>query len=140
LAVSALYETVPVGVSDQPLFLNAACRAETEMAPHALLERVKGIEWAAGRRPGGSIWGPRPLDIDILLYGDEIVDLPDLHIPHIRLGERAFVLAPLADLAPDLAVPGLNETVRSLLQSVVAEGVRRVAEPGWELGGRITGL
>jgi 2-amino-4-hydroxy-6-hydroxymethyldihydropteridine diphosphokinase len=133
-AVSALYETDPVGVTDQPAFLNAVCKASTALPPQALLDRVKGIEWASGRRPR-RVWGPRPLDIDILLYDDQIVDSPVLQIPHPRLGERAFVLCPLADLAPDLIVPGLGQTVRTLLGSAEKAGVQRIAEPGWDTNG-----
>lgn len=134
VAVSALYETDPVGVTDQPAFYNAACLARTELEPYALLDHVKAIERAAGRRLG-PIWGPRPLDIDILLVDDLILDAPTLRIPHLRLGERAFVLCPLADLAAGLVVPGIGEEVQVLLRRIGAAGVRRVAEPGWERGG-----
>jgi 2-amino-4-hydroxy-6-hydroxymethyldihydropteridine diphosphokinase len=124
-AVSPVYETEPVGVVDQPSFLNAVCRASTGLEPHPLLDWVKQIERAAGRRPGPR-WGPRPLDIDILLYGDAVVDLPDLQIPHPRLVERAFVLCPLADLAPDVLVPGSGQTVRELLAGLDVSGVRKL--------------
>jgi 2-amino-4-hydroxy-6-hydroxymethyldihydropteridine diphosphokinase len=130
-AVSSLYETDPVGVVDQPAFLNAVCRGRTALEPQALLDRVKEIERAAGRRAGPR-WGPRPLDIDILLYGDRVISSPNLQIPHPRLAERAFVLCPLADLAPAQVVPGLRRTVQELLATVDRRGVRKVAEPGWE--------
>jgi 2-amino-4-hydroxy-6-hydroxymethyldihydropteridine diphosphokinase len=130
-AVSPLYETEPVGVADQPPFLNAVCSAWTALDPHALLSRLKSIEYEVGRRPGPR-WGPRPLDLDILVYGNEVVAAPDLQIPHQRMAERAFVLCPFADLAPDLHVPGLGRTVRELLGQVSAEGVRKVAERDWE--------
>ncbi len=130
-AVSPLYETEPVGVVDQPPFLNAVCRARTALEPQALLAWVKGIEQAAGRRSGPR-WGPRPLDIDILVYGDAAIDSPNLQIPHPRLAERAFVLCPLADLAPDLYIPGVGRTVRDLLNETGSEGVRLIAGSGWE--------
>ncbi len=130
-AVSALYETEPVGVLDQPPFLNAVCTARTALGPRELLEKVKAIEHAAGRRPGPR-WGPRPLDIDILLYGQEITDTPALQIPHPRLTERGFVLRPLADLAPDLIIPGVGRSVRELLAAVDLHGVREIVGRGWE--------
>jgi 2-amino-4-hydroxy-6-hydroxymethyldihydropteridine diphosphokinase len=130
LKVSDLYETEPVGVRDQPAFLNAACEAATELGPEALLEYVKRVERMAGRVPGAR-WGPRALDIDVLLYDDAIVDLPDLHIPHARLAERAFVLRPLTDLAPSLVVPGLDASIALLLQSVDQTGVKRLTDSSW---------
>jgi 2-amino-4-hydroxy-6-hydroxymethyldihydropteridine diphosphokinase len=133
-SVSSLYETEPVGVTEQPAFYNAACSGTTGLDPEALLDFVKGIEWDLGRRPG-PIWGPRQIDIDILIYGEQQVDSPRLHIPHERLAERAFVLCPLAELQPDLAVPGLGSQVRELLQDLDTSGVRLVAGPGWEQQG-----
>lgn len=135
VAVSALYETKPVGVVDQPNFLNAACMGRTKLAPLDLLERAKTIERESGRRPGLR-WGPRPLDIDILLYDDAIVDTPALRIPHERLAERAFVLRPLADLNASLSIPGVGATVAQLLERVGTAGVERIAEPGWQRSGR----
>ncbi|MSQ61730.1 MAG: 2-amino-4-hydroxy-6-hydroxymethyldihydropteridine diphosphokinase [Dehalococcoidia bacterium] len=134
-AVSALYETVPVGVEEQPRFLNAVARVTTGLRPPALLRLAKSIEEEVGRRPG-PVWGPRPVDIDILLMGDEVVDSPVLVIPHPRLRERAFVLLPLRDLALALAIPGSGESVAALAERVGAEGVRRVEEMGWERSGR----
>lgn len=127
--VSSLYETDPVGVTDQPPFLNACCTGRTWLAPRELLARLKAIEAEAGRRPGGPRWGPRPLDLDILLYGDRIVQEPDLVIPHPRLAERAFALVPLAEIAPEWPVPGTGATVAELAARVAAEGLRRL-EPG----------
>jgi 2-amino-4-hydroxy-6-hydroxymethyldihydropteridine diphosphokinase len=136
-AVSPLYESEPVGVTDQPLFYNAACVVETELSPDEVLDRAKAIERAAGRRPG-PIWGPRPLDIDLLLYDDATLVTERLQVPHARLAEREFVLRPLADLAPEQLVPGTGASVQELLGRVGDGGVRRIAAGGWERGDTIT--
>jgi len=133
-AVSSLYETQPQGVSDQPLFFNAVCRVTTGLEPQALLRFLKNLEWEIGRRPGGQTWGPRPIDLDILLYDERVVDAPELKVPHPRLAERAFVLIPLAELAPELRHPLLGRTMKELLASVGEEGVGRIAPAGWEKG------
>jgi len=133
-AVSSLYETQPQGVSDQPLFFNAVCLISTGLEPQALLRFLKNLEWEIGRRPGGQTWGPRPIDLDILLYDDRVVDAPELTVPHPRLAERAFVLVPLAELAPELRHPLLGKTIKELQASVGEEGVRRIAPAGWEKG------
>jgi 2-amino-4-hydroxy-6-hydroxymethyldihydropteridine diphosphokinase len=132
--VSSLYETQPQGVTDQPLFLNAVCRVTTGLEPPALLRFLKNVEWEIGRRPGGQTWGPRPIDLDILLYDDRVVDTPELKVPHPRLPERAFVLVPLCELAPELRHPQLGRTMKELLASVGEKGVRRMAPRGWEEG------
>jgi 2-amino-4-hydroxy-6-hydroxymethyldihydropteridine diphosphokinase len=121
---SPVYETAPVGYGPQRKFLNAVCMGETWLEPLALLRAIKEIEAALGRAPGPRN-GPRPMDVDILLYGELCLATPELTVPHPRLAERAFVLAPLADLAPDLAVPGLGKRVRELLAEAPGrEGVR----------------
>ena len=102
---SSLYRSPPVGYLDQPDFVNAVAALETRLPPRALLERLLEIERAAGRVRGIAN-GPRTLDLDIALYGDGVVDEPDLIVPHPRLCERAFVLVPLAEIAPDAMVPG----------------------------------
>ncbi|MDP2949156.1 MAG: 2-amino-4-hydroxy-6-hydroxymethyldihydropteridine diphosphokinase [Chloroflexota bacterium] len=135
--VSSLYETAPVGVSDQPPFLNAVCRIATGLEPAALLRFLKSVEWEIGRRPGGQAWGPRPIDLDILLYGERVMDTGELQVPHPRLAERAFVLVPLAELAPELRHPLLGKTMGELRASVGEEGVREIAPWGWETGGRL---
>jgi 2-amino-4-hydroxy-6-hydroxymethyldihydropteridine diphosphokinase len=131
--VSSLYETAPVGVEDQPPFHNAVCRVTTGLEPEALLRSLQRVEFEIGRRPGGPRWGPRPLDLDILLYGERVVERADLLLPHPRMAERPFVLVPLAEIAPEVRHPTLSKTVRELLGAVGGEGVAMVAPPGWHL-------
>ena len=106
VAISPVYETEPVGGPPQPDYLNAVVAIETALSPRELLGVAKALEAGAGRPPAGAAerWGPRPLDIDVLLVGDERVADADLVVPHPRIHQRAFVLAPLADVAPELVV------------------------------------
>jgi 2-amino-4-hydroxy-6-hydroxymethyldihydropteridine diphosphokinase len=120
VGVSSVYETDPVG-PPQPDFLNAVIELETELSPAELLRRFKAIESRLGR-VGRERWGPREIDIDLLLYGDERIDEPDLRVPHIGLIERAFVLVPLVEIAPDLDVSGAGP-VSALLERLGDEGV-----------------
>jgi len=121
-AVSALIETAPVGgPAGQPNYLNGAAAIETNLDPAALLAELKRIEHDLGRRDGPR-WGPRPIDLDILLYGDLALASPDLTIPHPRLRERRFVLAPLAQIAPDAIDPVRGLAVRALLARLDADG------------------
>jgi 2-amino-4-hydroxy-6-hydroxymethyldihydropteridine diphosphokinase len=106
VAVSSVRETDPVGYEDQPRFLNAAAVLETELPPRALLDRLLAVERRLGRTRDGPRYGPRTIDLDLLLYGDETVDEPGLALPHPRLHERRFALEPLAELEPGLVVPG----------------------------------
>jgi 2-amino-4-hydroxy-6-hydroxymethyldihydropteridine diphosphokinase len=106
VAVSAFRETDPVGYADQPRFLNAAAEIETTLSPRELLERLLAIERSLGRTRAGPRFGPRTIDLDLLVHGDEVVDEPGLAVPHARLCERRFALEPLAELAPGLVVPG----------------------------------
>jgi len=106
-AVYEIRETEPVGPVEQGPFLNGAVRLETELGPRELLERLLAVEQRLGR-VREERWGPRTIDLDLLLYGDEVIDERGLTVPHPRLGERRFVLEPLADLAPTLVVPGLG--------------------------------
>jgi 2-amino-4-hydroxy-6-hydroxymethyldihydropteridine diphosphokinase len=119
VAVSSLRETDPVGPVDQPRFLNGVVALETELAPGALVGRLLAVERALGRTREGPRWGPRTVDLDLLIHGTEIVDEPGTTVPHPRLHARRFVLEPLAELAPDLTVPGRG-SVRDLLARVGA--------------------
>jgi 2-amino-4-hydroxy-6-hydroxymethyldihydropteridine diphosphokinase len=119
LRVSSFRETEPVGVTDQPLFLNAAAELETDLGARELLERLFEIERELGReRSAETRWGPRTIDLDLLLYGEETIDEPGLTVPHPRLAERRFALEPLDELAPDLALPD-GRRIRELLDAQV---------------------
>jgi 2-amino-4-hydroxy-6-hydroxymethyldihydropteridine diphosphokinase len=113
LAVSQLRETDPVGVVDQPRFLNGAARIDTSLPPRALLELLLRIEQSLGR-VREERWGPRTVDLDLLVYGGLTVDEPGLRVPHPRLHERRFALEPLAELDPELVVPGLGSVSGAL--------------------------
>jgi 2-amino-4-hydroxy-6-hydroxymethyldihydropteridine diphosphokinase len=117
VAVSSIRETDPVGFDDQPRFLNAAVALETELEPRPLLELLLSIERELGRTREGPRFGPRTIDLDLLLYGDGVVDEQGLTVPHPRLHERRFVLEPLAELDPDLTVPEKG-SVQALLAGV----------------------
>jgi 2-amino-4-hydroxy-6-hydroxymethyldihydropteridine diphosphokinase len=114
VGVSSLKETDPVGLEQQPRFLNGAAALRTDLAPRALLERMLAVERQLGRDRSGPRFGPRTIDLDLLLYGDRRVDLPGLQVPHPRLAERRFVLEPLAELDGNLEVPGQGP-VRALI-------------------------
>jgi 2-amino-4-hydroxy-6-hydroxymethyldihydropteridine diphosphokinase len=132
-AVSSLYETDPIGsVRDQPAFYNAVCRIETGLEPESLLRFLKSLEHEIGRRPGGPIGGPRPIDLDILLYDDRVYEGEDLVIPHPRLTERAFVLVPLAEIAPEALHPATGETIAQVARAVPTDGVRQIKPSGWD--------
>ena len=115
VAVSRLLETDPVGVTDQPRFLNGVAALETDLSARELLDRLLEIERELGRERRER-WGPRTIDLDLLLYGEETVDEPGLTVPHPRLHERRFALEPLAELEPDALIPG-----RGRVEIVLAE-------------------
>jgi 2-amino-4-hydroxy-6-hydroxymethyldihydropteridine diphosphokinase len=122
LRASQVYETPPWGYTAQPSFLNQVVEAQTHLSPRRLLAHLKSIERRLGRAPTFR-YGPRLIDIDILFFGGQVFDLHGLIIPHPRLAERAFVLVPLAELAPDLVHPRTGLSVRQLLTKVDANGV-----------------
>ena len=127
LSCSSVYETEPWGVVDQPRFLNLVAGFETTLLPPDLLRVCKQVESQVGRTESYR-WGPRQIDVDILLYGDAVVSStqPDLQIPHARLAERAFALVPLAEIAPDAVVPRLGKQVLQMLSKVDGnEGIVR---------------
>ena len=105
VAVSSFRETDPVGYVDQPRFLNGACAVETSLGPHEVLERLLAVESELGRERAGPRYGPRTIDLDLLLYGREQLDEPGLTVPHPRLAERSFALEPLVELDRDLSLP-----------------------------------
>jgi 2-amino-4-hydroxy-6-hydroxymethyldihydropteridine diphosphokinase len=113
--VSAVVETEPVGYTEQPRFLNAVAEIETDLPPEDLLSRLLDVERGLGRVRVDR-WGPRAIDLDLLLYGDERVTSESLSVPHPELHRRRFVLEGLAELCPDRSVPGLGRTVRELLE------------------------
>lgn len=117
---SSVWETAPVP-ADQPAFLNAVLVGETDLEPHDLLAALKRIEYAMGRRPGRR-WGPRQIDLDILFYGALSLDVPNLRIPHERIAERSFVLAPLADVVTG-PLPVLGKSAIELLDATGREGL-----------------
>lgn len=120
---SRLYRSPPWGRTDQAAFVNAVVELQTRMAPEALLEGLLGIEVRFGRvRDPADRWGPRTLDLDLLVYGEETVDSPGMHLPHPRLHERGFVLVPLAEIAPELEIPGRGR-VADLLAALDASGI-----------------
>jgi 2-amino-4-hydroxy-6-hydroxymethyldihydropteridine diphosphokinase len=111
-----MYASEPFGRSRQPWFLNLAVRAATGRSPWELLALAKGLEQEEGRR-GAARWGPRTLDVDILLLGDAVIDLPELSIPHAAMARRRFCLLPAAEVAPDAVVPTYGRTVAQLLDA-----------------------
>lgn len=119
---SPIYQTQPWGYSEQEDFLNQVIQGETELQPYELLAYIKALEIWLGRTPTFQN-GPRQIDIDILFYDDQILQSPDLNIPHSHLHERAFCLVPLADIAPDLVHPSLNQSVKEILTNLDRSGV-----------------
>lgn len=123
--VSPVYETKPMYVEGQPDFFNAVCEAMTELSPEDMLKKIKSVEKEMGEHEHNA---PRAIDIDLLLYGDQIIDTPELKVPHPGLRERDFVLQPLSDIAPDLPDPVTGETVSQLLNEL-PQSVLSVVRP-----------
>ena len=126
--VSSIYETDPVGIEEQPDFLNAVAEIETELEPLELLYAIRSVERSIGREKTFK-WGPRFIDIDILLYGDTCLTEESLEIPHPEMHHRAFVLMPLAEIAPMAKHPKLELTARQMSNEVGSEGVRKYMPP-----------
>jgi 2-amino-4-hydroxy-6-hydroxymethyldihydropteridine diphosphokinase len=129
-AVSHAYETEPVGKTDQPVFVNVAAEIETDLEPLELLNAVKSIERGLGRVPAER-WGPRVIDIDLVLWGETVLRTPELTLPHREFRKRAFVLAPLAEIAPGAVDPVTGLTVAELAGRPEAQGrvIRRDPAP-----------
>lgn len=136
VAASSLYRSEAVvveGADPGPDYLNAVCEIETDLAPDELLRFVKEIEHEMGRRPAAR-WAPRIIDIDVLLFGDAVVSLPHLTVPHPRLAERNFVLVPLAELEPGARHPLLKRTIAELTEDADFTGLEHVRGPEWASG------
>jgi 2-amino-4-hydroxy-6-hydroxymethyldihydropteridine diphosphokinase len=135
LGASTVYETDPIGPAGQDAYLNAVLGLRSWLSPLALLRRLQAIEAALGRDRGPQVerWGPRTVDLDLLFYGERCIELPELVVPHPRAHERAFVLMPLAELAPGLVHPRLGVTVEVIARALLdAEAVRPWRRPeGW---------
>jgi 2-amino-4-hydroxy-6-hydroxymethyldihydropteridine diphosphokinase len=128
--VSSLYDSEPVGVQDQPVFLNAVGIFETELEPRELLWHLQLVERRLGR-VRAKRWGPRTVDLDILLYGDLVIEQEDLVVPHPELENRAFVLIPLFELDPELVHPGTGQKIREHLKATRARGSVRYKGKFW---------
>lgn len=127
VAVSPFYGSAAIGPGQQPDYVNAVAQIDTTLSPQALLTALQQVEQQQGRERGPERWLPRTLDLDILLYGDQVVNQPHLHIPHPRMCERNFVLLPLQDLAPALRLPD-GRCVRDLVQGCDRNGIWPLAD------------
>jgi 2-amino-4-hydroxy-6-hydroxymethyldihydropteridine diphosphokinase len=127
IACSPLYRSQPVGPQGQPLYVNGVAVIDTELSADVLLERLQAIEQHQGRRRDGPRWGPRTLDLDILLYGQQAINNERLCVPHAEIANRGFVLKPLFDLAPDLVVPG-HGPVAKLLADIPTDDLECIAD------------
>ena len=125
VACSSFYRSAPMGPADQPDYVNAVAALDTGLSPLELLDALQAVEAAQGRVRGPERWGPRTLDLDILLYGAERIDTPRLKVPHPGMAQRPFVLWPLAEVAPGLEIPGLGP-LDALLTACPREGLRRL--------------
>ncbi|PRB79859.1 2-amino-4-hydroxy-6-hydroxymethyldihydropteridine diphosphokinase [Pseudomonas sp. MYb185] len=125
LACSSLYRSAPLGPQDQPAFINAVAMLDTTLQPEALLDALQDIEQRSGRVRKAERWGPRILDLDLLLYADRIIDTPRLQVPHYHMHARSFVLYPLAELAADLTMPD-GTPLQRLLDACPSTGLQRL--------------
>ena len=125
LAFSSLYHSLPMGPQDQPDYVNAVMGVKTDLLPMALLRSLQAIENDQGRLRIGERWGARTLDLDVLIYGEQEIDVPDLTIPHKGLEERSFVLYPLFEIAPQIIVPGKG-SITDLIAKCPLSGLRRM--------------
>jgi 2-amino-4-hydroxy-6-hydroxymethyldihydropteridine diphosphokinase len=125
LAFSGLYRSLPMGPQDQPDYVNAVMCVATSLPPMDLLRRLQSIENAQGRVRKGERWGARTLDLDLLIYGDRKIEMPDLTVPHVGIAERSFVLRPLYELAPQLVVPGKGN-IADLVTKCPLNGLKRL--------------
>ena len=134
VAVSSLFETEAVTLdgSEGPPYYNAACRIETELEPLPLLRFLQSVERQIGRPAEARRWAPRLIDLDLLLYGSDIVETDDLTVPHPLMAERPFVLVPLAEIAADIVHPVLNRTIADLAEEAGDAGVRRITRERWD--------
>lgn len=130
--VSSFYLTEPVGPVEQPPFVNAVAEWRTHLSPEALLAAILSVEEGMGRTRSVR-WGPRPIDIDLLLYGDQNIETPGFKVPHARMHERRFVLEPLVELAPEVVHPAIGKTAAELLSNLAREGawVKRMPD-SWD--------
>jgi 2-amino-4-hydroxy-6-hydroxymethyldihydropteridine diphosphokinase len=128
VACSSLYRTPPLGPPDQPDYVNAVARLDTALTPRALLEALQAIERAQGRIRDGTRWGPRPIDLDLLVHGDSEIRVEGLTLPHAGIAARAFVLVPLQEIAAGLMIPGLAP-LAELLAAVATDSIERIADP-----------
>lgn len=127
LTISSFYETEPWGNTDQPKFLNLCAKGITALSAEELLVFIKTIEASLGRKHTEK-WGPREIDIDILFYGNKIISDQDVEIPHPYIAHRAFVLEPLAEIAPDFIHPVLKKTIKELADNIDVSGIKKVYE------------
>ncbi len=125
LKASSLYCSKPMGPQDQPDYINAVCLIETSLKPHGLLKQLQRIELEEGRERKGERWGPRTLDLDILLYGNETIDTADLTIPHSGMAAREFVMVPLFEIAPDLVMQD-GKPIAQWVANCSLDGLRRL--------------
>jgi 2-amino-4-hydroxy-6-hydroxymethyldihydropteridine diphosphokinase len=129
--VSSLYRSTPEG-PPQPDYYNAVCRVETGLEPLPLLRFLRGLEHEIGRRPVAGSARPRPIDLDLLLYDDRVIEAPDLTVPHPRMLGRPFVMRPLAEIAPDATHPSWQGTALEIASVLDESGLTTVSGPGWD--------